>query len=122
MEIATPVGNLAAAPTSTDNNTVILWVVCVLFVGLAVAVAVIYRTFTVRHVECQETGKKAWEKVEEKDAKILELHEGLIAEGAKREADAQQLISRNTEAFSDLKGVINGLSSGRYTANRNNGG
>lgn len=104
-------------PTSTDNQTVILWVVAV----LVVVAGYLFRQLSQRQAEaealCRAENERARATVESAYAKIEALQSGAIAE-AQRSAvqitaamdKVADVIDRNTQALRDV-----GIGSGRHS-------
>ena len=95
------------APPSTDNQTVILWVVAVLVVVLSIVVLALWRLMNRNQAECRDENKKVWGKCEEKEAEIHRL----LTEDAKR---SEKLANTVTEALERNTKVLAGLESGKY--------
>lgn len=91
-------------PKSSDNATVILWVVVVLVIALALLVRVVYRWVEQGRADCRAETAKAWEEVAKRDATILDLTRQAI--------QAQHANATATEhlgnAISELTSAVRG--------------
>lgn len=68
------------APVSTDNQEVILWVVCVLVVVLAIVVGALWRIMNRNQTECREENARAWGECKALNDKVENLLTGALAE------------------------------------------
>ena len=96
------------APMSSDNETVILWVVTVLVLVLAIVVFVLWRLMERNQAECREETKRAWLMTDRKQAEIVTLLTTLVV-------DSHQILRRTNEVIETNNRLLVGLESGRYS-------
>ena len=92
---------------SSDNETVILWVVTVLVLVLAIVVFVLWRLMERNQVECREENKRAWLMADSKQAEIVTLLTTLVV-------DSHRILRRTNEVIETNNRLLVGLESGRY--------
>lgn len=115
---------LPTAPASTDNSTVILWVVAVLFLGLCLVVRHLANRIAVgeteskkREQDCIKDRDEKQAKVEERDRKIHELLQSTITQGHSIQIQTTAAIDRMSESIDKLTRTIEG-SSGQHQARK----
>lgn len=99
-----------SAPASTDNNTVILWVVGVLVVVVLALGKWILDRVKASEERCQAENAKAWGKVEERDAALLQV----TRDQQTSAAATSTAIESMTEAVKELTSVVRNTGSGQH--------
>jgi len=97
------------APMSSDNETVILWVVTVLVLVLAIVVFALWRLMERNQAECREENKRAWLMADTKQGEIVTLLTTLVS-------DSNVILRRTNEVIDTNNHLLAGLESGRYRA------
>lgn len=107
------VSALVTGPASTDNNTVILWVVCVLLAFGVLAVGYIVKRVADNETKCKErdeankeTIKKLDAKLDSKDEKIRSLYEGVIADTTKTAIQNSAAMEKVATAIDNLATIV----------------
>lgn len=115
---------IPSAPASTDNGTVILWVVGVLFIGgifvyrqLAARIAANETESKAREKACQDERAQAWAKVEEREKELRELLQGTVAKGLLVQQQATEAMAKMATSIDKLTQTIED-SSGQYPAQK----
>lgn len=107
--------DIASAPQSIDNATVILWVVGVLFTALAGVVAALWRQMCLNNKECREDNRLVREDADDVRKKHDQLYESIVEHASERERRLTEVVERNTAAMTELKDAV---SSGYWKAIR----
>ena len=118
---------IPSAPASTDNATVILWVVGVLFVGLCLVVRHLANRIAAseaasqkREQDClndRESKQTAMQaKIDERDKKITELLQSTITHGHSIQIQTTAAIDRMADSIDKLSRTIDGTASGKHEA------
>ncbi len=116
MELQLLAVEMASAPTSTDNNTVILWVVGILMLGMSLLLAALNSKVVKNEVKCsdeakrcEEERKKYQETASGHHKKVEAIYQTIIADKEEASKTRAQLLAetadalqRNTEVFNRL--------------------
>ena len=82
------------APPSTDNPTVILWVVAILVVVIGLVAKVLWAKIQDNAAEAKLREEKANAKAEAAQAELLKVHGGVILEQTKTQAATNSAMGR----------------------------
>lgn len=115
MAIAELPGGIPSAPTSTDNATVILWVVAVLMGALGIALVLLKRKLDENEAECRKQNDLARAEAAAARAQNERLYEEAIKATASRETKLVEVVERNTAAWNAFREEVG---SGHYRALR----
>lgn len=117
-DLTTPMGVIQAAPASTDDRTVILWVVGILVVSLGIALWKLWRFIEDSGDRCRAEAKESQTRIDDLHAQIGTMYQEAIKATAEREAKMVDVVNGNTQALRDLAKEIG---SGTYRALREKG-
>jgi F0F1-type ATP synthase membrane subunit b/b' len=94
------------APASTDNNTVILWVVLVLVAAVILVGKVLWAKMQENEKRMQDEIAKANAKAEAANAKLLEVHGGTIMEQQKTQLGANAAMNRMADVAEKMTVIV----------------
>jgi F0F1-type ATP synthase membrane subunit b/b' len=93
-------------PTSTDNNTVILWVVGVLVVCVAVVGKILWAKMLDNERRLREELDRAHSKTDEAQKELLKTHGGVMLEQQKTQMMTNNAMTKMAEAVEKMTIVI----------------
>lgn len=90
------------APASTDNATVILWVVLVLVIVIGTIAKVLWNKMQENDARQREEIAKANARAEAAQAELLKVHGGVILEQTKTQAATNSAIGRMADVSAQM--------------------
>jgi F0F1-type ATP synthase membrane subunit b/b' len=94
------------APTSTDNNTVILWVVLVLVAVTMLVGKVLWAKMQENDARQREEIAKAQARAEAAQAELLKVHGGVILEQTKTQAATNSAMGRMADVAEKMTAFV----------------